>query len=265
MLLKKKRYLSALTCFILLLSQAPSVTSETLDWASQEGVSRLNTAKIKQDFFSLAPQFEGQSNKTFCGVASMVIITNALRVSAEGSGIPLDNSRLTQAESVYFPKGVSPQFHRYSQESILKKSDKTRAQILGEPKIKGGKSDYGMQLSEITQLAKSLDLKVQTTHVMPKRLDELDYILSIKAQLKRALEQPDSYVIANYSRKALNQQGSGHFSPLAAYDDISDSFLIMDVSNTYQTWVWVSTQDLLQAMATIDQDKPRGFVIITEA
>ncbi|NRD73055.1 phytochelatin synthase [Shewanella sp. VB17] len=265
MLLKKKRYLAPLTCFILLLSQAPSFAGDTLDWASQEGVSRLSAAKIKQDFFHLAPQFEGQSNKTFCGVASMVIIANTLRSSPENTDIPLDNSRLTQAEGAYFPKGVSPLFHRYSQESILKESNKTRAQILGEPKIKGGKHDYGMQLSEITALAESLALKVQSTNVMPKQLDDANYVLSTKEQLKRALEQPDSYVIANYSRKTLNQQGSGHFSPLAAYDETSDSFLIMDVSNTYQTWVWVSTHDLLQAMATQDQNKTRGFVIITEA
>jgi hypothetical protein len=38
----------------------------------------------------------------------------------------------------------------------------------------------------------------------------------------------DRVLIASYNRKALKQTGSGHFSPIAAYDQESDSVLIMD-------------------------------------
>ena len=38
----------------------------------------------------------------------------------------------------------------------------------------------------------------------------------------------DRVLIASYSRRALKQTGSGHFSPIAAYDEESDSVLIMD-------------------------------------
>lgn len=38
----------------------------------------------------------------------------------------------------------------------------------------------------------------------------------------------DRVLVASYSRKALRQTGSGHFSPIAAYDQESDSVLIMD-------------------------------------
>lgn len=38
----------------------------------------------------------------------------------------------------------------------------------------------------------------------------------------------DRVLIASYTRRTLNQTGSGHFSPIAAYDQESDSVLIMD-------------------------------------
>ncbi|WP_394391858.1 phytochelatin synthase family protein [Shewanella woodyi] len=267
MTLKKRLLLASFPFFylIILLCQAPAFANEVIDWSSTEGLKRLSSASLKQDLFRLAPQFEGQSNKTFCGVTSMVIVANALRVSPNGTSIPLDNSRLGPDESNYFPKGVSPLFHRYTQESILKGSDKTRAQILGEPRVKGGESDYGMQLSEITNLAKRLAFTTKATYVQPEKLDDANYLSSVKQALKQALKRDESYVIINYSRSALNQSGSGHFSPLAAFDRGSDSFLIMDVSNTYQTWVWVSSKRLISAMATLDIDKHRGFVEISQS
>jgi glutathione gamma-glutamylcysteinyltransferase len=39
-------------------------------------------------------------------------------------------------------------------------------------------------------------------------------------------------LIASYSRRALQQTGSGHFSPIAAYDEESDTVLIMDTVRT---------------------------------
>ena len=38
----------------------------------------------------------------------------------------------------------------------------------------------------------------------------------------------DRVLIASYSRRVLKQTGSGHFSPIAAYDEASDTVLIMD-------------------------------------
>ena len=38
----------------------------------------------------------------------------------------------------------------------------------------------------------------------------------------------DRVLIVSYTRKTLKQTGSGHFSPIAAYDQESDSVLIMD-------------------------------------
>jgi len=42
--------------------------------------------------------------------------------------------------------------------------------------------------------------------------------------------------IVNYKRSAIGQKGGGHISPLGAYDEISDSFLVLDV-NPASSWL----------------------------
>ncbi|RTR26304.1 phytochelatin synthase family protein [Shewanella atlantica] len=253
----------------LLLNQAPSFAGELISWSSDEGISRLEQAGVKNDFFALSPHFEGQSNKVFCGVASMVIVANSLRVTSDATDIPLDSSRISKQEMNFFPKGGwSPFFHRYTQESILTGQGKTRMQIMGEPSgsisDSGSESDYGMRLADLDALAASLKFTTQTTYVTEEQLAKQSYTLAVKQQLIDGLNQKEQFVIINYSRKPLNQRGDGHFSPLAAYHAASDSFLIMDVSNTFQTWVWVESKPLMQAMARIDKQNSRGFIVVSE-
>lgn len=262
----RKTSISLLILLIgLLLSQAPSFAGELVNWSSGEGISRLEQAKVKHDFFSLSPHFEGQSNKVFCGVASMTIVANALRVGKGGTDIPLDSSRIGELEMRFFPKGDwSPLFHRYTQESILTGQGKNRMQIMGEPSEPEAEGEYGMALADLDALATSLKFTSQTTYIAEDKLPDQEYITAVKQQLIDALNKKEQLVIINYSRKPLNQTGDGHFSPLAAYHQASDSFLIMDVSNTFQTWVWVESKQLIEAMARKDKQASRGFVVISE-
>ena len=74
----------------------------------------------------------------------------------------------------------------------------------------------------------------------------------------------DDYVLVNYARKSLGQTGGGHISPLGAYDEASDSFLIMDVNPNRAPWVWVGADDLIGAMRTFDTVENRGYLLISE-
>jgi hypothetical protein len=79
------------------------------------------------------------------------------------------------------------------------------------------------------------------------------------------LNGKDQFIIVNYLRKAIGQETGGHISPLAAYDAITDRFLILDVSRYKYPPVWVATSELFDAMNTTDsanQNKTRGFVLI---
>jgi len=57
----------------------------------------------------------------------------------------------------------------------------------------------------------------------------------------------------------------GHISPIAAYNEESDRLLILDVSRYKYPPVWVKTEELWQAMATVDSvsGKTRGFVLVS--
>ncbi len=65
-------------------------------------------------------------------------------------------------------------------------------------------------------------------------------------------------------RKAINQESGGHISPLAAYNEETDRFLILDVSRYKYPPIWVKAEELWQGMQTIDvaSGKTRGFVLI---
>ena len=86
----------------------------------------------------------------------------------------------------------------------------------------------------------------------------------VVAALKKNLSEADNNVVANYSRSELKQPGSGHFSPVAAYDEKSNSFLILDVNPFGGPWVWVDAQDLVNALNTFDTVENRGLLFLSE-
>ena len=65
----------------------------------------------------------------------------------------------------------------------------------------------------------------------------------------------------------IGQEIGGHISPLAAYDDESDRFLILDVARYKYPPVWVKASDLFDAMNTPDaanDNRRRGFVLVAK-
>ena len=67
-------------------------------------------------------------------------------------------------------------------------------------------------------------------------------------------------------RKALGEERGGHISPLGAYDEKADRFLILDVARYKYPPVWVKTSDLFDAMNTTDagnDNKTRGYVLVS--
>ena len=65
-------------------------------------------------------------------------------------------------------------------------------------------------------------------------------------------------VIVNFSRQTLGYTTSpfaGHCSPLVAYNEANDSFLVMDVATRSWEPVWVPTTLLFKGMNTVAQDR----------
>jgi hypothetical protein len=66
-------------------------------------------------------------------------------------------------------------------------------------------------------------------------------------------------------RKAIGQETGGHISPVAAYNEQTDRFLILDVSRYKYPPIWVKAEELWKATATLDSvsGKTRGFLLVS--
>ena len=238
-----------------------SVSAVTLvEWDSEESISRLSRSSHKTDFFPLSNHFVSQENKIFCGLASSVIVLNAFRLRQK-EGLPQDKKSIEKSERKWLPTGFNPFFGRYTPNNILNNQTKKKIEVLGKPIQNNGKtkSDYGLQLRQLAQVLLANQLSV-TIRVVDEMMDAK----IIKQEIIKNLATQNDFVLVNYDRKSLGQKGGGHISPLGAYDQNSDSFLIMDVNPNKAPWVWVKSKDLIEAMRTFDTVENRGYLLISE-
>ena len=72
------------------------------------------------------------------------------------------------------------------------------------------------------------------------------------------------FLVVSFSRAHLQQTGSGHFSPVAAYHPPSDSCLILDVARFKYSPYWASVDELYGATKPLDEGtgKSRGWFVV---
>lgn len=231
---------------------------------SPEGVARLERSKAKIDFFALADQFEEQQNAGLCGPTSGVIVLNALRIENDKIEKPVDKTAVPEdlLTKNPLPKGFDPYVHRYTQRAFFDDhlfKVKSKEVYYGSPAA-DGKRDGGLQIKQLGDVLKNHGLDVEV-RIVDDKLDEAAAKRAIIENLQRA----NDYVIVNYHRGVLGQKGGGHISPLGAYDEQSDSFLILDVNPVEgKRWVWADAMTLFNAMRTKDHDDNRGFLLVRE-
>jgi hypothetical protein len=226
-------------------------------FASEEGMARLARSSAKVDFPALVNQFEAQSNAAFCGPTSSTIVLNTLR--SKSPDLPRDASRLKENDLQYLPKGFDLTVPRYTQDNVIAKGRKTRAQVLGEPFELNGKvvRDPGYQVRQLDELLQAHGLNTRLVIV-----DDAKPESDIRSELIDNLQRAGDYVIVAYRRTAVGQSGGGHISPLGAYDAQSDSFLVLDVNPSSAGWVWMPTATLVKGMRTPDLVENRGYILI---
>jgi len=226
-------------------------------FASDEGLARLARSTAKADFPALVNQFEPQSNAAFCGPTSAAIVLNAIK--GRSSELPRDRSRLHSEDLKFLPGGFDLTLPRFTQDNVIEKGPKTRSQVLGEPVRINGKStpDFGYQIRQLDELLKLNGLATHLVIVNDRKLET-----DIRTDLVQNLRTAGNYVIVNYKRSAVGQQGGGHVSPVGAYDQLSDSFLVLDVNPTNAGWVWMPTSVLVKGMRTFDTIENRGYILV---
>lgn len=206
-----------------------------VDLRSDKGEQLLKDSDEAESFTSLVSNFVTQKTQAFCGVASIVMVLNALQLSAP-------------AVPEYDP------YKTFTQDNFL--SVKTEPILPAEVLAK-----QGMTLDQIGALLGTQPVKVEVVHAANSTIE------SFRKSIREHLAQNDQFVIVNYLRKAIGQEKGGHISPLGAYDAETDRVLILDVSRYKYPPVWVTTEDLFRAMNTTDSDnenKTRGYVLISK-
>jgi Phytochelatin synthase len=246
-----------------LLLLAAASPDPLVPFSDPESIARLARSTHKADFFRLANQFESQTTKAFCGPASAVIVLNALRAGNDTVEKPEDPMLIPPEARALLPPGFDVVFHRYTQNDFFDtrtEAVKSRAEVFGKPRAAGAKPDGGIQLAQLGAMlaAEGLDVQVR---VADEKLTDAD----MRREIGDNLARPDDYVIVNFDRRTLGQQGGGHISPLGAYDEASDSFLILDVNPNGHVWVWAPAATLFSAMRTRDSIQNRGYLLVREA
>lgn len=185
-------------------------------------------------FLNEIKYFAPQKNLTNCGPTSIAIALNTLKIT------PPDDVN-------YSPHHLFTQDNIFTQELINKTS-------ISPNLVK----HHGLTLMQVTSMLNTYN-NIKAKAFSPPQISENQaHEIIIKAILTK-----NTIVIVNILRSRMDESGGGHFSPLAAYDKITDSVLFMDVS-PYREYgpVWVPFHILYQAMNTKDGNNNRGFIII---
>ena len=116
----------------------------------------------------------------------------------------------------------------------------------------------GMTLEQLGELLRAHDVQTTVVFASDSNVDRF------RATALQNLQTPHDFVLVNYQRAVLGQGETGHISPIAAYNSQADRFLVLDVATYKYPPVWVTTQDLWNAMNTIDpaSGRTRGFVMV---
>ena len=216
-------------------SQTLPLPSNLISADSAAGEYFFFESEAREAYFPLAHHFVTQKFQSYCGVASVVMVLNALQITAP-------------------PVPEFDPFRTFTQDNVL---DARTDAVLPRDLLQ----KRGMTLDQLGGLLALHPLKIEVHHAGDTTLEEF------RASAAKYLATENHFVLVNYLRMAIGQEQGGHISPLAAYDAKGDRFLILDVARYKYPPVWVGAAELFDAMNTRDadnQNRTRGFVLIAK-
>jgi hypothetical protein len=216
------------------MAQTLALPENLINLNSRQGAALLQDSEALQSYWPLSIHFVTQQNQAYCGVASIVMVLNALAI----------------------PAPTTPEFEPYkifTQDNVFNAATE---KVLPLETLR----QIGMTLDQIGSFVATYGVTAQVHHASDSSLDQF------RKLAREYLSTSDRYVIVNYLRKAIGQERGGHISPLAAYDADTDRFLLLDVARYKYPPVWISATELFNAMNTVDSDnenRTRGFVLVS--
>jgi hypothetical protein len=204
---------------------------------SGEGLKKLERSQFKNDFYALINFYQPQINSLYCSAASSVVVLNAI------------NKKNIFVQESFFNEKTN----KIKLKSIIDKKQKNQDGIF----------DAGLSLADLARILNEVyNLKVEIFYAAD--FDEKS-INNFRQILKEVLNENEKFILANFDGRVVNQATSGHISPIAAFDEESDSLLVLDVALHKNQWFWVDLRQFYKSMHTKDGETFRGFLLVRSA
>eukprot|EP00579_Thalassiosira_antarctica_P017149 CAMPEP_0201948696 /NCGR_PEP_ID=MMETSP0903-20130614/55593_1 /ASSEMBLY_ACC=CAM_ASM_000552 /TAXON_ID=420261 /ORGANISM="Thalassiosira antarctica, Strain CCMP982" /LENGTH=448 /DNA_ID=CAMNT_0048491885 /DNA_START=73 /DNA_END=1419 /DNA_ORIENTATION=+ len=212
--------------------------STSISFSSPEGRGVFASAMASggtHSFFPLIEQLQTQPEPAFCGLTTLVIVLNALAVDPRRSW-----------------KGP----WRWYEESMLNC-------CVDLEKVK----KTGITFSTFACLAKCQGININAVHGSNSTVDEFRRVVKETCTASSPIQttRATSFLIVSYTRKVIGQTGTGHFSPIGAYDEASDHVLVLDTARFKYGPHWVPLDLMFEALLPLDPDtgKSRGYMVLS--
>jgi hypothetical protein len=203
-----------------------------IPYKSEEGKEMLIECITSrpENYLSLSEQFLTQSSPPSCGVATLAMVLNSLKV---------DPMRVWRKPWRWFTEEMLISCFP------LEKTEETQ----------------GLTMEHFGLIAECNGATAQTFYGSETSLDDCrEAIRSVFGDVSF----PRRLVVA-FDRRILGQTGTGHYSPIGAYHEKSDMLLVMDVARFKYPPYWVPVEVMWKAMRTVDPEtrRSRGFFIMS--
>jgi hypothetical protein len=211
---------------------------------TEPGGTMLRESTVCGSFVPLSMYFTTQDNPTYCGPASCSMVLNATHIARERwDGDKNDRFRLFTQKNL-FTSAVR---------SVI-----TEAMVQGEVAGPNGQSEPGMTLEILGKVLATFPLSVRLQYASERSLEHFI------EDAVRVLKTHDTFLVVNYNRKLVGQDGGGHISPVAAYHEPTRRFLVLDVARYRYPPCWIEAERLFAAMRNEDaaSGKSRGYVVV---
>ena len=199
-----------------------SLPSKLVDYRSTESKNRLCRSLqsgLAVPYLALSSCFNTQAEPAFCGLSTLAIILNSLRID---------------------PQRVWKTIWRWYSEELLE-----CCRPLEDMKVSGITLDEFVCLADCNGASASLVRPVDSKEQYEEFIQTVHRVCT-GGRLKQSdreknfdEENPEEFMAISYSRKTLGQTGDGHFSPIAALDVETNSVLIFDTARFKYPPHWV--------------------------
>ncbi len=224
-------------------------------WSSAEGLKRLERSEFKSDFYQLVNFYQPQENPLFCSIATATMIRNAFEYG----------NILSQKEGeVLKPEGGIISYPLYSQKDFFNEETekvKKRSIIEFKEPVQGAENfDPGLSLSDFAKMLQVHNFKVKLIYV---KKNDAAAAEKFRQVLRNILNENSVFLVGNFDGKFLGKTTRGHISPIVAFDEGSDSVLVLDSALHKNQWYWVEVSKLIEAMNTRDAKNYRGYLMVS--